>query len=61
MIQVRATNTDAYPVQVRAEFITLWMIEENILGTIMIVPNIFGVYYGRGVGYKIEDKGSKGN
>lgn len=54
LIQVRETETDAYPAKIRAEFIKLWMLENKIEGTIMIIPNVHGVYYGRGVGYEIE-------
>lgn len=54
LIMVRDTTTDAYPATIRAEYIKIWMIENHIQGTIMIVPNIEGVYWGRGVGYNVE-------
>jgi len=55
LIQIRETNYDAYPSHVRAEFIKTWMQANDIRGTIMIIPDVHGVYYGRGVGYKIEE------
>ena len=54
LIMVRNTTTDQYTASHRAEYIKIWMLENNILGTIMIVPNIEGVYWGRGVGYTVE-------
>lgn len=53
LIMVRDTNEDIYSSSVRAEYIKLWMKKENILGTIMIIPNIEGVYWGREVGYRV--------
>lgn len=53
MMMVRDTQTDEYPAVIRAEYIKLWMVEHNIKGTIMIVPNIEGVYWGRDVGYHV--------
>lgn len=54
LIQVRATDYDNYPPDVRAKLIKIWMLEEKIKGTVMIIPDIEGVYWGRGVGYKTE-------
>lgn len=54
LIQIRSTDSDDYPPRVRAELIKAWMLENKIAGTIMIIPNIYGIYYGRGVGYEIE-------
>ena len=54
LIMVRNTATDQYTPMHRAEYIKLWMLENNVIGTIMIVPNIEGVYWGRGVGYTVE-------
>jgi len=31
------------------------MTSENIRGTIVIMPDIEGIYYGRGVGYNVEE------
>lgn len=53
MIQIRATNEE-YSVLLRAEIIKAWMINNTITGSIVLIPNVEGVYYGRGVGYKIE-------
>lgn len=53
LIMIRDTDTDVYPVQLRAEYIKIWMIKRRIKGTIMIIPNIEGIYWGRKVGYNI--------
>lgn len=54
LIMVRDTTTDAYSASVRAHYIKQWMTQHDILGTIMIIPNVEGVYWGRGVGYVVE-------
>lgn len=53
LIMVRDTNTDAYSAPVRAQYIKRWMQENHIRGTVMIVPNVEGVYWGREVGYSV--------
>ena len=32
-----------------------WMLHKSLKGTIDIIPDIEGVYYGRGVGYNVEE------
>jgi adenylyl-sulfate kinase len=54
LILVRNTAKEAFAPSIRAEYIKTWMIENKIKGTIMIIPDIDGVYWGRGVGYKTE-------
>jgi len=54
LILIRNTSTDMYPPGVRAQYIKLWMQNNHIKGTIMIVPDIEGVYWGRDVGYNVE-------
>lgn len=53
LIMVRDTPTEAYTASMRAEYIKIWMVENHIQGTIMIIPNVEGVYWGRGVGYHV--------
>jgi len=53
LIMIRNTKEDAYTPSARAEYIKIWMLENNVKGTVMIVPNIEGVYWGRGVGYNV--------
>lgn len=53
LVMVRNTKEDTYPPHVRALYIKRWMKKENIRGTIMIIPNVEGVYWGRGVGYNV--------
>ena len=55
LILVRDTHWDLIPSEMRALIIQKWMYTNNILGTIMVIPDIKGVYYGRGVGYEICD------
>jgi len=58
LILVRDTS-ELFPASVRVEMIGLWMKKEGIHGTAMVVPDVEGIYYGRDVGYKIEEiKGS---
>jgi len=52
LILVRNTKQDQYSPTMRAHYIKTWMVEQHIKGTIMIIPNVEGVYWGRGVGYK---------
>lgn len=51
LILIRNTKEDQYSPSARAQYVKIWMITNNIQGTIMIIPNIEGVYWGRGVGY----------
>jgi adenylylsulfate kinase len=53
LMLVRNTTTDAYTPLARAHYLKLWMIKKHIKGTIMIIPNIEGIYWGRGVGYNV--------
>lgn len=55
LIMVRNTSNEAYSASVRAEYIKAWMEKEHIAGTIMIVPNVEGVYWGRKVGYNVGE------
>ncbi len=54
LIMVRSTNYDRYHPFMRAKLIEIWMRENNIKGTIMIIPDIEGIYWGRGVGYNTQ-------
>ena len=54
MIQIRATNNDSISPLARAEFIKIWMIEKKLKGTILVIPNVEGIYWGRNVGYKLK-------
>lgn len=53
LILIRSSQENYSPVS-RAVYIKEWMIDQHINGTIMFVPNIEGVYWGRGVGYTTE-------
>jgi len=55
LILVRDTAFDDIDVIRRAEAVKAWMEFNNIEGSIMIIPDIEGVYYGRGVGYNVEE------
>ena len=54
LILVRDRKKEKYSVCFRAEIVKLWMKKNKIKGTIMIIPDIEGVYWGRKVGYKTE-------
>ena len=45
---------DDISAEVRAEMVRAWMRTENIPGTVLIIPDIEGVYYGRKVGYAVD-------
>ena len=55
LILVRDTKFDEISAQDRAELIKTWLQAEEIPGSVVIIPDIEGVYYGRGVGYNIEE------
>ena len=55
LIQVRDTTFDEFDVEIRANLVKAWMIHNNIEGSILISPDIEGIYYGRGVGYNVEE------
>jgi len=54
LILVRDTDFDGYSAPFRAELVKIWIKERGIKGTIMIIPDIEGVYWGRDVGYNTE-------
>ena len=39
----------------RALLLSKWVEHKKLEGTIMIIPDIHGVYYGRGVGYEVQE------
>ncbi len=53
LLMVRNTTSEAYSPISRAHYLKLWMQDNHVTGTIMIVPNIEGVYWGREVGYNV--------
>ena len=55
LIMVRDTPDEAYPAAIRAEYIKIWLEDQHLQGTIMIIPNIEGLYWGRGVGYNVGE------
>lgn len=55
LILVRDTDFDEFSAEQRAELVRQWMLTNHIEGSIMIIPDISGVHYGRGVGYDIEE------
>lgn len=54
LLLIRNTINDVYSPTVRGEYIKSWMKKNYIAGTIMIIPNVEGVYWGRDVGYKTQ-------
>ena len=55
LILVRDTEFDKYTATERANLVAAWMEHEKINGSVMIIPDIEGVYYGRGVGYNVDE------
>ena len=55
LILIRDTPYDFLPADVRAESIMRWLAANDLEGLVMVIPDIEGVYYGRGVGYAVEE------
>jgi len=55
LILIRNTSFDEINAETRAYIVMTWMKANDIKGSIVIIPDIKGVYYGRGVGYEIEE------
>jgi len=55
LILIRDTSFDDYSADFRFELVVEWMKSEKIEGTIMVCPDIEGVYWGRGVGYNVSE------
>jgi len=53
LIFVRSSKEEMSPEE-RAGRLIDWLIKNNIQGAVMIIPDIEGIYYGRGVGYNVE-------
>lgn len=54
LILVRDRKHEPFSPFLRAAYIRSWMEKEHIRGSIMIIPDIEGIYWGRDVGYKTE-------
>lgn len=54
IIMVRNTVGEEISPQARLRIIQEWMRMENIPGYAWIIPDIKGIFYGRGVGYKVQ-------
>ena len=55
LIMVRETEELVYSLEQRVNIIENWLKAEHIPGKVMIIPDIEGVYYGRGVGYEVRE------
>lgn len=55
LILIRDTKYDFISAKDRQSMIRKWLEAENIQGEVMIIPDIHGVYYGRGVGYEVKE------
>jgi len=55
LVLVRDTEFDEFKAADRAFLVKTWMEANSINGTIVIIPDIEGVYYGRGVGYNVDE------
>jgi hypothetical protein len=54
-ILVRDTKFDSVPAKTRADIIKQYMLNNEVQGSIIIIPDIECVFYGRAVGYKVEE------
>lgn len=48
-------SVESLPIRRRICIIKTWLNEVGIPGTVMRIPDVEGVYYGRGVGYNIQE------
>lgn len=55
LICIRDTVEQNYSLEQRVKIIETWLQESNIPGQVMVIPDIEGLYYGRGVGYEIRE------
>lgn len=58
MILVRDTkkdNDEGATAEIRAGKVVVWMINNQVRGAVVIIPDVFGVYWGRGVGYEVGE------
>ena len=55
VIFVRDTKFDEINAIDRAEIVVQWMKHNKIDGSVVVIPDIEGIYYGRGVGYNVEE------
>lgn len=57
LVLVRDTVFDEASAIVRAGKVIEWMEEKEIRGVVTTIPDVRGVYYGRGVGYEVVQLG----
>lgn len=55
LIFIRDTSFDPISAEDRKKIVDAWLKENNINGKSMIIDDIKGVYWGRGVGYEVEE------
>ena len=55
LVFVKITGFDEYTSEQRAEMVKRWALANNIKITIMIIPDIKGIYFGRKVGYEVKE------
>ena len=55
LVLIRDTKFDTFNVLKRAELVIRWMKYSKINGSVVVIPDIEGVYYGRGVGYNVDE------
>lgn len=55
LVLVRATDYDPWIPEVRAKMVRAWAESKNLEHRVYVIPDITGVYYGRGVGYRVEE------
>jgi len=53
LILVRDTEWDELPAVYRQRMVGAWLEASGIPGRAVVIPDVAGVYYGRGVGYEV--------
>jgi len=53
LIMIRNTE-ESIPLKKRVDIIQKWLKDSGIRGSVVMIPDIEGIYYGRGVGYNIQ-------
>jgi len=55
LVLVRDTSFDEFPAEYRRRMVEAWLEAEGLPGRALVIPDVHGVFYGRGVGYVVEE------
>lgn len=55
LVLVRGTDYDDWSAEIRAKMVEAYLEASGLPGQALAIPDIEGVYYGRGVGYEVAE------